>query len=89
MHTKMLRALKPGGVLIMEAFTPEQLRYNTGGPPVKEMLYTSNMLRQEFREGEILQLEETLADLSEGPYHRGTASVVRLVMKRNPALQRE
>ncbi len=38
MHAKMLRALKPGGVLIMEAFTPEQLRYKTGGPPVKEML---------------------------------------------------
>ncbi len=88
MHAKMLRALKPGGVLIMEAFTPEQLQYKTGGPPVKEMLYTADMLRQEFREGEILQLEETLTDLREGPYHRGTASVVRLVLKSNPALQR-
>lgn len=84
MHAKMLRALKPGGVLIMEAFTPKQLQYKTGGPPVKEMLYTADMLRQEFSEGEILQLEETLTDLSEGPHHRGTASVVRLVLKSNP-----
>ena len=87
MHEKMLRALKPGGVLIMEAFTPEQLRYKTGGPPVKEMLYTAEMLRREFREGEILLLEETLTDLSEGSYHRGASAVVRLVLKRNSAIQ--
>ncbi len=82
MHEKMLRALKPGGVLIMEAFTPEQLEYKTGGPPVREMLYTVEMVRDEFSKGEILLLQQMLTDLHEGPYHRGTASVVRLVVKR-------
>ena len=82
MHEKMRRALKPGGVLIMEAFTPEQLKYKTGGPPVKEMLYTANMLRDEFSKGEILLLQQIMTDLHEGPYHRGTASVVRLIVKR-------
>jgi len=82
MHEKMLRALKPGGVLIMEAFTPEQLEYKTGGPPVREMLYTVEMMRDEFSKGEILLLQQMLADLHEGPYHRGTASVIRLVVKR-------
>ena len=89
MHQSMLQALKPGGMLIMEAFTPKQLEYKTGGPPVKEMLYTADMLREEFREGEILRLEEILTGLNEGPYHRGTAAVVRLVVKSRPALQRE
>jgi cyclopropane fatty-acyl-phospholipid synthase-like methyltransferase len=89
MHERMLRALKPGGVLIMEAFTPDQLRYKTGGPPVKEMLYTAEMLRQEFREMEILLLEERLTDLSEGSHHRGKSSVVRLILKRQPDAQRE
>ena len=84
LHDKMLRALKPGGVLIMEAFTPEQLKYKTGGPPVKEMLYTANMLRDEFSKGEILLLQQIMTDLHEGPYHRGTASVVRLIVKRKP-----
>jgi hypothetical protein len=73
----------------MEAFTPKQLDYKTGGPPVKEMLYTADMLREEFREGEILRLEEILTGLNEGPYHRGTSAVVRLIVKRRPALQRE
>jgi cyclopropane fatty-acyl-phospholipid synthase-like methyltransferase len=89
MHRQMLHALKPGGMLIMEAFTPKQLEYKTGGPPVKEMLYTADMLREEFREGEILRLEEILTGLNEGPYHRGTAAVVGLIVKSPGALQRE
>jgi cyclopropane fatty-acyl-phospholipid synthase-like methyltransferase len=89
MHRQMLQALKPGGILIMEAFTPKQLEYKTGGPPVKEMLYTADMLREEFREGEILRLEEILTGLNEGPYHRGTAAVVRLIVKSPGAPQRE
>jgi hypothetical protein len=89
MHASMLQALKPGGMVIMEAFTPKQLEYKTGGPPVKEMLYTADMLREEFREGEILRLEEILTGLNEGPYHRGTAAVVRLIVKSPGAPQRE
>lgn len=89
MHASMLRALKPGGILIIEAFTPKQLEYKTGGPPVQEMLYTAEMLREDFKSGEILLLEETLTELSEGHYHRGRAAVVRLVAKSHPALQRE
>lgn len=85
MHANMLRALKTGGVLILEAFTPEQLRYKTGGPPVEEMLYTADMLRQDFAHAVILQLEETLTDLDEGPYHRGRAAVVRLVIRKMTA----
>jgi hypothetical protein len=80
MHTRMVAALKPGGVLIMEAFTPKQLAYKTGGPQDPAMLYTAEMLRSDFAGEEILLLEETLPALSEGPYHRGTAAVVRLVL---------
>ena len=39
-HHACLEALKPGGSLIMEAFTPEQLAYASGGPPRKEMLFS-------------------------------------------------
>ena len=67
-----------------EAFTPEQLEYKTGGPPVREMLYTVEMVRDEFSKGEILLLQQMLTDLHEGPCHRGTASVVRLIVKRKP-----
>lgn len=89
LHKKMLGALKPGGVLIMEAFTPAQLGYKTGGPPVKEMLYTAEMLRNDFMEAELLQQEESLTELEEGVGHRGQAAVVRLVLKSKTAPQCE
>ena len=82
MHRRMFEALKPGGVLILEAFTPEQLTYKSGGPPVAEMLYTADMLRTDFAGGEILFIEETIAELTEGNYHRGAGAVVRLVLRR-------
>ena len=82
MHRRMFEALKPGGVLILEAFTPEQLTYKSGGPPVAEMLYTADMLRIDFAGGEILFIEEAIAELTEGNYHRGAGAVVRLVLRR-------
>ncbi len=87
MHQAMLQTLKPGGWLILEAFNPAQLhyqrQYNSGGPPVLEMLYTVEMLRQDFSGGVILELTETLTELHEGQYHEGQASVIRLVLQKN------
>jgi len=88
LHRAMVSALKPGGVLILEAFTPEQLRYQSGGPPVRELLYTPDMLKADFgvgegaSAGEVLQLEECVAELAEGKYHHGPGAVVRLVLRR-------
>jgi cyclopropane fatty-acyl-phospholipid synthase-like methyltransferase len=82
MHRHMLEALRPGGVLILEAFTPAQLNYKSGGPPVLDMLYTADMLRIDFAGGEILETEECVTDLEEGKYHRGPGAVVRLVVRR-------
>ncbi len=81
MHRAMLGALKPGGVLILEAFTPEQLQYKSGGPPVAEMLYSADMLRIDFAGSEILLIEELVTELAEGKYHRGPGAVVRLVLR--------
>lgn len=82
MHAAMFAALKPGGRLILEAFTPDQLRYRTGGPPVREMLYDSATLRADFPEAVVDLLDEDLADINEGAYHHGRAAVVRAVLRR-------
>ncbi len=82
LHQAMLVALKPGGLVILEAFTPEQLNYPSGGPRVQEMLYSAGMLRADFAAGEVLELTETLTALAEGKYHSGPAAVVRLVVRR-------
>jgi 2-polyprenyl-3-methyl-5-hydroxy-6-metoxy-1,4-benzoquinol methylase len=87
MHRSMLKALKPGGLLILEAFNLEQLQYqreyDSGGPPIQEMLYQSEMLREDFAGAKIMHLTETVTELHEGQYHDGKASVIRLILQKN------
>lgn len=82
MHANMLAALKPGGLLIMEAFTKEQLNYNSGGPPVEDMLFTRDMLAEDFSAAEIVLLEDMITSLDEGPYHSGEGAVVQLIARK-------
>lgn len=81
-HRGLLDALRPGGLLILEAFTPEQLQYSSGGPGRAELLYTAALLREDFAAAELLLLEERRTQLDEGPGHRGEGAVVRLLARR-------
>ena len=81
-HRKLAAALRPGGQLFLEAYSPEQLHYGTGGPPNVELLYAPADLREDFSDLEIVQLEQVEAEIHEGQYHTGLGSVVRLVAKR-------
>jgi cyclopropane fatty-acyl-phospholipid synthase-like methyltransferase len=81
-HASMLRAVKPGGMVILEAFTPAQLQHSSGGPKQVELLYAADMLRRDFAPAEALELEEKERELDEGRMHRGLASVVRAVFQK-------
>lgn len=81
-HQACLAALKPGGSIIMEAFTPEQLQYSSGGPPVEDMLFREEELQEDFAPARIEYLESLKTELAEGKYHRGPAAVVRLIATR-------
>lgn len=78
-HQKCVKALKKGGFLLLEAFTPRQLNHQSGGPRDTAMLYTTPLLEADFRDMNIKYLKELKADLSEGKYHSGTAEVIRLL----------
>lgn len=78
-HPRLVSALRPGGMLVAELFTPRQLGKTSGGPQTTELLYEPEDLRREFQALEIELLEELNIELNEGPYHQGEASVVRLV----------
>ena len=80
-HARMLAALKPGGVIVMEAFHPRQHGRSSGGPPIKEMLYDRATLAADYAGAEIIELEETAIDLDEGRHH-GAAEVTRLIARR-------
>jgi len=81
-HRAMLNALRPGGILLLEAFDLGQIHYRSGGPSRPDMLYSVEMLAEDFAEGDILLLEHAQVMLDEGPYHQGPAEVVRLVAQR-------
>ena len=82
-HLSMLQCLKSGGILIMQTFHKNQLEYGTGGPKLVEMLYTADMLRKDFRDAHILELEETVLELNEGAFHEGPAAVINLTLRKN------
>ena len=88
MHGRMLAALKPGGILILEGYSPRQLLHrangSVGGPPDPAMLFEPNDLRSDFAAAEIMVLVELEAILAEGKRHTGRSSVVRLIAKLPP-----
>ena len=76
------RCLKPGGTLVLQGYTPKQLEYRTGGPPVASHLYTEALLREAFAAMDIVALREYEADVAEGSGHRGRSALVGLVARR-------
>ncbi|WP_028029428.1 class I SAM-dependent methyltransferase [Gemmobacter nectariphilus] len=77
----MIRAVKPGGHLIVIGYTPRQLDFGTGGPRDPAHLYTANLLRSAFASLEILRLEEIETELSEGAGHSGMSAVAILLAR--------
>ncbi len=75
-------ALKPGGYLILQGYTPKQLEYNTGGPPCAENMYTADLLREAFADMEILHLAEHEEFIAEGSKHYGMSALIDLVARK-------
>ena len=78
-HQKAITWLKPGGKLILEAFNPQQLQYNSGGPKDLSMLYTEDMMKEDFASLNIDLIQNLTTELNEGKYHKGKASIIRVV----------
>lgn len=81
-HQNCLNALRQGGIIIMEAFTPKQLAYSSGGPKQLEMLYTREVIQDDFVGAASIEIEELETELSEGSYHKGTAAILRAIIKK-------
>ncbi|MBP8246795.1 MAG: class I SAM-dependent methyltransferase [Phenylobacterium sp.] len=78
----MARALKPGGLLLLQGYRPEQIAYATGGPSVAENLYTEPLLREAFAGLEILDLQSHDTAIHEGVGHDGLSALIDLVARR-------
>lgn len=84
LHKKLNDYLKPGGIIIFEAFSKLHMLYNgidpkVGGPKDFNMLFSTLEIAADFENYEILLLEEKEITLEEGKYHIGKGSVIRFV----------
>lgn len=81
-HRQIVQSLKSGGLLILEAYRPEQLNYATGGPPTLERMMTARGLAQEFAGLNIAYSQETIRPVVEGVGHTGDGAVVQFIAQK-------
>ena len=82
MFAGIKRSLKPGGLLLLQGYTPRQLEYKTGGPPLAENMYTEALLRSAYGDMEILHLREHDDHISEGEGHSGMSALIDMVARK-------
>jgi len=79
LHREIVTGLQPGGVFILEAYTPAQLALGTGGPPVVELMMELDVLQGELEGLEWVVARELEREIQEGTFHIGPSAVVQLV----------
>jgi SAM-dependent methyltransferase len=83
LHERVVAALKPGGVFILEAYTPKQLEYTTGGPKAIDLLMPLATVREELAGLELVIGEEKLREVHEGTFHDGMSAVLQVVARKS------
>ena len=83
-HREIARLIKPGGIIMLEGFSKNNLKNRLenpviGGPNKVEMLFSEDEIRHDFREFEIIELQEVNVELKEGHTHNGFGNVIRFV----------
>lgn len=81
-HQAVVAGLRPGGVFILEAYSPAQLQRTTGGPRSLDLLMSVAVLREELAGLDLLVAQEIDREVIEGKYHTGTASVVQILARK-------
>lgn len=82
LFANMVHTLKPGGLLLLQGYTPKQLDYKTGGPPFLSHLYTEDLLREAFAGLQTLELRSYEAEISEGTGHHGRSALIGLLARK-------
>jgi SAM-dependent methyltransferase len=79
LHRQVVRGLRPGGLFVLEGYTPAQVGRGTGGPPTEELMMTRDALREELEGLDFLHAVETERPVVEGTLHTGIGAVVQLL----------
>jgi SAM-dependent methyltransferase len=75
----MRKALKAGGLMVIQGYTPKQLQYGTGGPKEIDNLYTRPMLEEAFRDFHDVTIIKEEIEIHEGTSHGGMSAVINFI----------
>lgn len=78
---QMIRSVKPGGVVLFEVYSEDQLAYGTGGPKDKRMLYSPEDVLHWISEYKCLHFYYGEADRTEGERHTGVGHVIQAFIR--------
>lgn len=78
-HLNVIASLKKGGRIILESYSKDQLTKTTGGPKNQKLLYLLDDIKRDFNNLNLIVLGETSENISEGKYHSGEASIIKMV----------
>lgn len=76
--------LVDGGVLLLEAYTPRQLAFGTGGPKTEDLLVSPDELREELKALHFKHFQSIEREIHEGELHNGMSSVVQVFARKLP-----
>ena len=82
-HRNILAGLVPGGVFVLEGYSQKQLDYETGGPPVPELLFDLDEVQAELNKLKFLVNQQIIRNVVEGKYHTGKSSVIQILGKKS------
>ncbi|MHB8628382.1 MAG: class I SAM-dependent methyltransferase [Aggregatilineales bacterium] len=78
-HQRVVAGLRPGGCLLLEAYTPKQLAFKTGGPQDPDNMPDLESLRRELAGLRFEHAEELEREVNEGEHHFGRGAVVQVL----------
>ncbi len=82
LHAACVAGLAPGGAFVLEAYTPRQLEFRTGGPATVERLVTLATLRGELAGLDLEIGRELEREVHEGRFHDGHGAVVQVLARK-------
>jgi SAM-dependent methyltransferase len=82
LHRDVVRALRPGGRFVLEAYTPRQLQFDTGGPKSLDLLFPPDEVKRELEGLTFERFDALERDVHEGDWHRGRSAVLQVLARR-------
>lgn len=84
MFSNMVNSVGPGGMVVFELYSKQQLEFKTGGPPNIDMLFSIDEIKSylENFSVDIIKLEEVITERHEGKMHNGKSAVIQGKIKK-------